>query len=34
MVKDIPKWAATIAISTIVASGILFLAGSIMEALI
>tara|TARA_B100000530_G_scaffold326869_1_gene266035 strand:+ start:725 stop:829 length:105 start_codon:yes stop_codon:yes gene_type:complete len=34
MVENIPKWATTIVVGTIVASGILFLAGSIMEALI
>jgi len=32
--KNIPKWATTIVVGTIVASGILFLAGSIMEVLI
>jgi len=34
MLNEIPKWATTMVVMTVVASGILFLAGSILEAFV
>tara|TARA_B100000029_G_C17603618_1_gene966619 strand:+ start:2915 stop:3019 length:105 start_codon:yes stop_codon:yes gene_type:complete len=34
MIDEIPKWATTVVVTAVIGSGILFLAGSILEAFV